>query len=80
MYDWGYDNGMLVITLNRDTKWVELLTKEDDMFTSLFKVYSSIHEGLKKANESVDGEQMVKDMRDLVARETLFLNKVLSDK
>lgn len=82
MYEWSKSNGTLVIALNRDHKWVETFASSEwrDMVPVLWKIYSWIHAGYKVAQELEDSHEYIMDMHNLVANESQFLNKWLSNK
>jgi hypothetical protein len=75
---WEKSKGALIITLNRDNPWVESFAKTDAKVPTLWKIYCTIHTGLKRADELSNPDEYINEMHDTVARETQNLNKWLS--
>jgi hypothetical protein len=74
-----HSSSTLQIRLNRDSKWVNSLLQgnEDGMFSSLMKVYSFIHAGLKMVENSADEDYIQEQFLELVDNETKLLDKLL---
>lgn len=80
MYGWSKSNGTLIISLNRDHKWVALFAnwEHSDQVAVLWKIYSWIHAGLIYSQQLSDDQEYVTDMFNLINDESQFLEKWLS--